>query len=175
MSIIEGIIIIVVAAFIGFISKKAYNHFKSKPQKADNLPKRNKYFVGRKSELRKIRVSLKKAPLIVITGESGLGKSQLSIEYAYRHYSEYKHIWLVNAASSQQLIEGYKAFARRIGLSWGNENDPGVVLSHAKNWFDENRKFLFIFDNAEGTGSIQDFLPSELNNGHVIVNTRNIE
>src|SRR6185295_4507215 len=52
---------------------------------------RNRNFAGRDDLLAEIAASLRERtpPVVALTGLAGVGKSQLALEYAYRHKREY--------------------------------------------------------------------------------------
>ncbi|KAF8458523.1 P-loop containing nucleoside triphosphate hydrolase protein [Kalaharituber pfeilii] len=76
-----------------------------------NLPdiRRNSYFVGREGLLeqlkREIEVKEDAAVMditqVVLHGMGGIGKTQLALEYVYRHSGNYSSMFWINAASEQ--------------------------------------------------------------------------
>ena len=82
----------------------------------NNLPLRNEYFAGHKDFLESIRQKLTESFQVIIFGNGGFGKTQIAIEYAYRHDSDYSYIWLVNTSSEISLQNSYRDFAQRTGM-----------------------------------------------------------
>jgi hypothetical protein len=84
------------------------------PLISDLFPHRNPNFTGREDLLARLSTALtsgQSAALIqAIHGLGGVGKTQLAVEYAYRHAAEYDLVWWVTSASS----------SRPCGVSWGN-------------------------------------------------------
>jgi tetratricopeptide (TPR) repeat protein len=169
---------------IPFPSKSATeNYDRSNFSKlSHNLPNRNPFFVGRDDMLEKISAGFKRSSTVVVVGASGLGKSELVFEYAYRHMSEYPYIWLVNASSKSSLERVYRRFAKSTGLRSAETDKFERVLDHVNRWFNEEKKFLFIFDsvgdnsnldNTEGISNLYDYLPKGQLHGHILINTRN--
>jgi tetratricopeptide (TPR) repeat protein/3',5'-cyclic AMP phosphodiesterase CpdA len=137
------------------------------------LPK-NDYFTGRTDELRKIARGLHNNSTLVIAGDGGFGKSQLAFEYARRHESDYDCICLVNAANKESIEESYRKFANHTGCVLQKNEAFTKVLDHVKRWLEDNDRYLFIYDNAEGlSDSLKDYLPEEGSaRGHILISTR---
>src|SRR5688500_6851772 len=75
-----------------------------------NLPPRNSYFTGRTELLAKIKDCLSgEAMHLVLTvhGLGGIGKTQLTLEYVWRHYRDYRGVCWFNAESKSRLIVDY--------------------------------------------------------------------
>jgi len=90
---------------------------------------RNKHFVGREAELEEIHASLcgglqvHHSCSVLLHGIGGIGKTQIALEYAYRHREEFSSIlwldardhWSVQAsllAIVQDLVDHYKMLFR---------------------------------------------------------------
>lgn len=80
----------------------------ARPSDVLSLPSRNPHFIGRQdllSELRSLlteRASSSVPRVVSLHGTGGIGKTQLALEYAYRHSREYDSIAWV--PSSQQRV-----------------------------------------------------------------------
>ena len=136
-----------------------------------NLPNRNKYFTGREDILDKIYAGFKSSPVVSVIGLGGIGKTQISIEYAYQHASDYKLIWYFNADSDEDCRE----FARRvIGLDNASEVDFVTVKRVLDDWFRKNspNQYLLIYDNAEGCTDLKKYLPPNYGKSHILINSR---
>ncbi|KAJ6255791.1 hypothetical protein Dda_9472 [Drechslerella dactyloides] len=70
---------------------------------------RNRSFVGRAEELRKIyKYFAGSRPadvphIFALTGTGGMGKTQIALEYAYRHHNDYTAVFWVSAASEDTI------------------------------------------------------------------------
>lgn len=95
---------------------------------------RNKIFKGREILLEKIHEIVKPAAdggkerrVAVLHGLGGIGKSQLSIEYAYRHQSLYSSVFWIDATSQATLSRSALLMARQLATHyetrWG-DSDP---------------------------------------------------
>ena len=147
--------------------------FKHSKLPANNLSPQNKHFTGRKNILGKISSILRQSSRVTIVGTGGYGKTQIAIKYAYDHAAEYDYIWLINAESKLTLEQSYREFALRSGMPPTGAEDSEYVLQYVKSWLEENSRYLFIYDNAEGLSSnLQEFLPVGQTSGHILINTR---
>lgn len=84
---------------------------------------RNPAFYGRSHELNKLEDLLSPgmppSELVVVSicGLAGSGKTQVALEFAYRHISDYDIVLWVTAESSIKLSASFSAFARDGGLA----------------------------------------------------------
>lgn len=92
---------------------------------------RNKVFKGREDLLEKIHKivkpgSSKERRVAVLHGLGGIGKSQLSIEYAYRHHSLYSSVFWIDATSQATLSRSALSMAGQLvahyETKWGDSN-----------------------------------------------------
>lgn len=102
---------------------------------------RNRNFKGREDPLEKIHNILKPGETIerrvaVLHGLGGMGKSQISIEYAYRHQDTYTSVFWIDATSQATLARSALLMAEQLvahyETKWG-DSDPdyariGVML-----------------------------------------------
>jgi hypothetical protein len=98
----------------------------SRKSRVDLTPfHRNKDFLGREKELEGVTEGLAKSyGRVCITGMGGMGKTQLALEYVYRHKREYGQILWVDADGGN-LKSSYIGLARHLGVSLdGPEGDP---------------------------------------------------
>ncbi|MGG4495611.1 tetratricopeptide repeat protein [Brevibacillus reuszeri] len=71
------------------------------------------------------------------------------------------------------IIDGYRDFAYKMGLIESNIEDSEIIIASINSWTSQNRKWLFIFDNAETLEQIYDYLPINPQ-GHIIITSRNM-
>ena len=102
---------------------------------------KNPYFTGREDELIRLRNALIKEKNVVVTqpqiisGLGGIGKTQLAIEYAYRHRNDYQYIFWVRADTNELLILDFTEIASSINLPMKDEKDQRLIVSTVKSWF----------------------------------------
>jgi tetratricopeptide (TPR) repeat protein len=150
-----------------------------------NLPPRNPVFTGRHDLLGRLHASLRPGGAAAVVqahalhGLGGVGKTQLALEYAHRHASDYDLIWWVVAEQPAAIPGQLAALARRLGIPEATEQAETVQVL-----WDELRqrdRWLLILDNAEGPDAptglgpplarLVDLLP-QLTGGRVLVTSR---
>jgi tetratricopeptide (TPR) repeat protein len=139
-----------------------------------NLPLRNHHFTGREDLLADVHAALtsnQAAALTqaqAITGLGGIGKSQLAIEYAYRHADEYDVVWWVRAEEPAQLASDYAALAVALDPSLQEEPDQGALIAAARQWLEHGARWLLLLDNVGEAKALKDYLPRG-GAGHVLI------
>ena len=143
-----------------------------------NVPiQRNTNFFGRKDILADLAVALNSGVLgawkQALWGMGGVGKTQIAVEYAYLHRSEYRVIWWLRSEEPSTLLSDYALLAQKLGIG-GELKDLNAVAGAVKGWLQQNPGWLLIFDNAQNPEQIKGFLPGD-GPGHVIITSRNQE
>jgi TIR domain/NB-ARC domain len=137
---------------------------------------RNPNFTGREELLNELHEKLRSgeaAALVqAIHGLGGAGKTQIAVEYAYRHRSAYKLVWWVRAEQPALLAGDYAALGRELGLKEQDAAEQAVITEAVRRWLDQESGWLLIFDNAESFSELRDYLPPS-RTGHVIITSRN--
>lgn len=155
------------------------------------------YFVGRASNLSSIEsvllpLTAVERKVVVLHGLGGIGKSQLAIEFAKKHRSDYTAVLWLNAKTEETLKQSFAANARRLPKSYfnqeilygpQNEEVLGVILRETKAWLDlpGNHQWLLIYDNVDNPKipdnkrqnayDIRPYFP-EAHQGSILVTTR---
>jgi len=108
-------------------------------------------------------------------GLGGIGKTQIAIEYAYRHRDKYNVVFWVQAASKETIITDFTKITQMLHLSTASLNESHYnqqqLLSLVKDWFIHHTNWLLIFDSADNLLLIQEFLPVG-GKGHLLITTR---
>ena len=142
-----------------------------------NLPRRNPNFTGRDAVLDNLRQSLSDSQTTAVTqnafyGLGGIGKSQLAIEYAYRHSSSYDVVWWLHSEEPSSLATDYTALAPKLNLKVPEGTAQPKVMEAVRDWLDHHQGWLLVFDNAVDAKSLSEYLPKGAG-GHVLITSRN--
>ncbi|TLS40346.1 tetratricopeptide repeat protein [Streptomyces montanus] len=149
----------------------------SQPRVWGNLPPRNPNFTGRMALLEQLDERLREGTTTVlpeaIHGMGGVGKTQLAIEYAYRHQSEYDIVWWIPAERPGQIGQALVELAGRLGLETSTEaNIAGPAVREALREGRPFSRWLLIFDNADNPEQVRHYFPTG-GNGTILVTSRN--
>ncbi|MEV1082149.1 FxSxx-COOH system tetratricopeptide repeat protein [Streptomyces sp. NPDC050211] len=145
-----------------------------------NVPPRNRAFTGRGQLLEDLHRRLQEGTTAVLPealqGMGGVGKSQLAVEYVYRHMHEYQVVWWIPSEQSQQIRQVLVELARRLGLEVGtgeaNTAVPAVI--EALRVGEPYKNWLLVFDNAEDPEAVREFFPTN-GPGRILVTSRNAQ
>jgi tetratricopeptide (TPR) repeat protein len=143
-----------------------------------NVPPRNPLFIGRQEYLANIHAMLIRSrsdaavAVCAITGLSGIGKTQIAIEYAYRYRDEYDAVFWCRADSREALASGFAEIANLLDLPEKDDRDRNIAAEAARRWLERQSGWLLILDNADDpAGVVQSFLQAH-SSGHVLITTR---
>ncbi|MCK9925919.1 FxSxx-COOH system tetratricopeptide repeat protein [Frankia sp. Mgl5] len=144
-----------------------------------NVPQRNPYFTGRNGLLRELHTRLGHGTTAVLPealhGMGGVGKSQLAVEYVYRHQADYDIVWWIPAEHSTQIGKALAELAQRLGLSVGGEANTAVpAVREALRIGVPYDNWLLVFDNAEDPRVVREYFPQG-GNGKILVTSRNAQ
>jgi len=118
---------------------------------------RNTHFTGREDILSELRAALTSGEPAAwkqaVTGMGGVGKTQIALEYIYRHMAKYQIIWWIRSEELATMAPDYANLAEPLGLPEKDSIDQTEIVRAVKSWLEHNSGWLLIFDNA------QDHLP----------------
>lgn len=100
----------------------------------------------------------------VLYGLGGVGKTQIAIEYSYRHQADFDIVYWLRADNYETLLTSYlqlyndSSFKAFSNLNLGDENNSEIVATRIKIWFEscQDITWLLIVDNADELESIVD-------------------
>jgi len=137
------------------------------------VPKRNPYFTGREDILEKLHNSLNsdKASTLVISGLGGIGKTQTAVEFANIYRNEYNTVLWVEADSREAIISSYATLAEVLDLPEKDAKEQNFIVSAVLRWLEDNSGWLLVFDNADETRLLEDYIPIN-HKGHILLTSR---
>ncbi len=151
------------------------------PRRTHNLPfPPNPTFTGRDAELNKLHEQFQKGSeaaatqTIAVHGLGGVGKTQLAIEYAWKHLGEYDAVLWVKGDSAEALDANLAALAGLLDLPEDVERRQSLQAKAVLDWFHGHERWLLIADSVdtqEAVKAVRDRLPPSLA-GHVLVTSR---
>jgi hypothetical protein len=109
---------------------------------------------------------------VALSGQAGVGKTRLAVEYAHQFAGGYELVWWLNAERVEDVGDQLGQLAVRVGAV-GAQADTATRLAAAKAYLRglEASRWLVIFDNVEDHRTIRDLIPD--GNGHTLLTSRN--
>lgn len=145
-----------------------------KEQKSYKIPSENRLFTGREDKLKEISDCLYNNKKVVLTGLSGIGKTQIAKRYLHLNRSKYDLICWIDSCNIEDLNNEYYRMYCFFNLDADKGiKDIDVVKEKVKEYISTFHKSLIIFDNADEIdfGVLREhFLSEELD---IIVTTQN--
>jgi hypothetical protein len=131
--------------------------------------RRNPHFTGRDDLLDELARKLAQAR-VALTGMAGVGKTQLALEYAYRHAHEFDLVSWLRAEESTTLQEDYAALANPLELPEAQERELAVVGYAVRRELSRRERWLLVFDNATEPKEVLPLLPE--GDGQILITSR---
>ncbi|WP_250285262.1 FxSxx-COOH system tetratricopeptide repeat protein, partial [Frankia sp. CiP1_Cm_nod2] len=107
-------------------------------------------------------------------GLGGVGKTQLAVEYAYRHFHAYDVVWWVPAEKRELVVDALAALAQRLKVGVAGQAEESAraaleLLRHSSRY----QNWLLILDNAaEPADPFGVLKAAEFSHGHVLITSR---
>lgn len=139
--------------------------------------RRNPFFTGNEEKLSQLQQALQQTNAAAlsqpqgISGLGGIGKTQMALEYAYRHQRDYQAVLWVGADSASTLTSEFVSIAHALGLPERGEQDQQAIVKAVMHWLLHNSNWLLIFDNIDNLAVAEPFLP-KAGQGHIVLTTR---
>ncbi|MFE9825451.1 FxSxx-COOH system tetratricopeptide repeat protein [Streptomyces sp. NPDC005791] len=150
------------------------------PKIMGNVPPKNPNFTGRESLLAAVERQLREDETTAVLphalhGMGGVGKSQIAVEYVYRHSGEFNVIWWIPAEQENLILGALADLARSLGLEVGPQANAAVpAVREALRTGKPFDNWLLVFDNAEDIEAVRSYFPNG-GPGKIIVTSRNRE
>jgi len=106
----------------------------------------------------------------------GVGKTQLAVQFLFKHKSEYESVFWISAATRADFQTGFQQIAEKIKCvnEAGNDADADAVAKAVLAWLKTRNSYLLIIDNLDDISIVQGYLPEICgDNCHVLITTRN--
>jgi tetratricopeptide (TPR) repeat protein/transcriptional regulator with XRE-family HTH domain len=138
---------------------------------------RNLFFTGREEILEALHTQLGINQAVALThssalhGLGGVGKTQIVLEYAYRHALEYSAVFWIGAETVEQIMASLLHIAKVLQLPERNEKDQQRGVAAVQRWLSTHSQWLLIWDNVEDLAVLDRFLPS-FRQGAILITTR---
>jgi tetratricopeptide (TPR) repeat protein/KaiC/GvpD/RAD55 family RecA-like ATPase len=153
----------------------------TRPRRADEpgliwsgVPIRNRNFTGRVALLDRLADALQTGSTTsvlpqTLQGLGGVGKTQLVIEFVYRHLDQYDLVWWIPAEQTATVLTSLTQLAERLGLPI-DENRQETARTVLDALAGSDLAWLLVYDNADEPSTLENLIPST--GGHVVVTTR---
>ena len=138
---------------------------------------RNPYFTGREGVLKALHAQLGVGHRVALTqssvlhGLGGIGKTQVALEYAYRHALEYSAVFWIGAETEESIVSSLLRVASVLRLPEEGDKNQQQVLAAIQRWLSTHGQWLLIWDNVEELGMLDRFLPC-VRFGTILITTR---
>jgi len=138
----------------------------------------NPFFVGRDALLEELYQTLSfREPhrynhRVSLYGLGGVGKTQIALEYAYRHEKTYRYVFWLSAEDQTLLLSGFREIGNATGCSASRTNLREIAMAVLR-WLRATKGWLLIIDNLDDVAVLEGYLPDMNGAGHTIITTRN--
>ncbi len=138
---------------------------------------RNPFFTGREEILEALHTQLDVEQVVALTqsyalrGLGGIGKTQIALEYTYRHALEYSAIFWIDAETIEHVMSSLLRIAELLQLPERQEADQQLVVAAVQRWLSTHSQWLLIWDNVEDLELLQRLLPPT-RQGATLITTR---
>jgi tetratricopeptide (TPR) repeat protein len=140
--------------------------------------RRNPYFTGREEILEALHLQLKEKRAVALThssalsGLGGVGKTQIALEYAYRHALEYTAVFWIEAETEATVLSSLLRVSEALQVPERQEADHQRVVTAVQRWLSSHSGWLLVWDNLEDFDLLPQLLPTTAREGAILLTTR---
>src|SRR6266567_9139 len=116
---------------------------------------RNPFFTGREELLTALHQQLAAGQIVAVNqtlalhGLGGVGKTQVALEYTYRHVLDYQAVFWIEAEQEEQILAGLLHIAEVLELRESAEADQQRIVAAVLQWLATHSDWLLVWDNVE--------------------------
>ncbi len=141
-----------------------------------SIPPRNPNFTGREELLEQLAQRLGAGTTAILPaalhGMGGIGKTQMAVEYIYRHLTDYDVVWWIQATEATVIRASLTELGQHLQLTGVGEPTTAVpAVLEALRLGRPFRRWLLIFDSAEEPELVCSFFPIH-GPGEILVTSR---
>ncbi|WP_103348474.1 FxSxx-COOH system tetratricopeptide repeat protein [Amycolatopsis sp. CA-128772] len=142
-----------------------------------SVPPKNPNFTGRRELLDQLGERLGAGTTAVLPaalhGMGGIGKTQMAVEYIYRHLADYDIVWWIQATEATQIRTSLTELAQHLKLPGCDEAITAIpAVREALRVGKPYARWLLVFDSAESPEVVRPFFPVN-GPGEILVTSRN--
>lgn len=132
--------------------------------------------MGRDKELANLyKILSEPGKVCVVSGEAGMGKTQLAVEYTYRFEQSYHYVFWVQAETPVGSSDTFCQIATQLQLAPdGTDQDTLTRLGREFLEQIQDKRWLMVFDNVDKWDDIDIYTPvkTSATNGSILITTR---
>jgi tetratricopeptide (TPR) repeat protein/transcriptional regulator with XRE-family HTH domain len=138
---------------------------------------RNPFFTGREEILEALHSQLGDQQVMALTqslalsGLGGVGKTQIALEYTYRHGLEYAAVFWIAAETEELVVASLLHIAEVLQLPGHDDKNQQRVVEMVQRWLATHQQWLLIWDNVEDLSLLERLLPAS-RSGAILLTTR---
>ncbi|MBO0796077.1 MAG: tetratricopeptide repeat protein, partial [Ktedonobacteraceae bacterium] len=141
---------------------------------------RNLFFTGREETLAVLQTHLgvdrdvTLPQVVALHGLGGIGKTQIALEYAYRHALDYRAIFWIEAETRERVLSSLLRMADLLQLPERMETKQQRIVEAIQRWLTTHEQWLLIWDNLEDLELPQRVLPPSIGGAHLFTTHRRV-
>lgn len=137
---------------------------------------RNSDFMGRDKELANLyKILSEPGRVCVVSGEGGMGKTALAVEYTWRFEQSYHYIFWVQAETPVGSSDTFSQIAQQLQLA-PDGTDQDTLIRLGREFLEQikDKRWLMVLDNVDRWEDIDVYTPNKTSatQGSILITTR---